>query len=209
MAVVVPFRCPAAMPLKGSARAGILPGCPSLDRESRAPKIGFETRTFRSLIKLEDGTLKLFAERGRVLETQISYRMATKRTSEQSDRRPLCQDIKLRFLPFNRCGSVVTPVLGFRGPMQKKAYNMPDQLCFIQLLADNAQDSPNYATDSGGFHYMEIRMLDYCDIYQLVFPFLNSQCPTAYRKDVWIRVSVINDKKLILCKSLLHSDVKP
>ncbi|TGZ75549.1 hypothetical protein CRM22_000308 [Opisthorchis felineus] len=153
------------------------------------------------LIKLEDGTLKLFAERGRVLETQISYRMATKRPSEHTDRRPLCQDIKLRFMPFNRCGSVVTPVLGFRGPMQKKAYNMPDQLCFIQLLADNVQDSPNYATDSSGFHYMEIRMLDYCDIYQLVFPFLNSQCPTAYRKDVWIRVSVINDKNKELCQT--------
>ncbi|KER19725.1 hypothetical protein T265_11573 [Opisthorchis viverrini] len=33
--VVTPFRCLAAIPLEGGMKAGILPGCPSLDRGSR------------------------------------------------------------------------------------------------------------------------------------------------------------------------------
>ncbi|KAG5445894.1 hypothetical protein CSKR_109643 [Clonorchis sinensis] len=41
------FRCLAAMPPEGSTRAGILPGCPSLDRGSREAEVGFEPRTFR------------------------------------------------------------------------------------------------------------------------------------------------------------------
>ncbi|KAG5441927.1 NADH dehydrogenase [ubiquinone] 1 alpha subcomplex assembly factor 5 [Clonorchis sinensis] len=43
-----PIRCLAAMPPGGSTRAGILPGCPSLDRGSREAEAGFESRTFRS-----------------------------------------------------------------------------------------------------------------------------------------------------------------
>ncbi|KER23621.1 hypothetical protein T265_08522 [Opisthorchis viverrini] len=35
------------MPSEGSTRAEILPGCPSLDRGSRVPEVGFEPRTFR------------------------------------------------------------------------------------------------------------------------------------------------------------------
>ncbi|KER21542.1 hypothetical protein T265_10164 [Opisthorchis viverrini] len=46
---VAPFRCPAAMPPKGSTRAGILPGYPSVDRESREAEVGFEPRTFWSV----------------------------------------------------------------------------------------------------------------------------------------------------------------
>ncbi|KER22160.1 hypothetical protein T265_09666 [Opisthorchis viverrini] len=46
---VAPFRCLTAMPPKGCTRAGILPGCPSLDRESREAEVGFEPRTFRSV----------------------------------------------------------------------------------------------------------------------------------------------------------------
>ncbi|KER29543.1 hypothetical protein T265_03842 [Opisthorchis viverrini] len=44
-----PFRCPGTMPRDGSARAGILSGCPSLDRGSREAKVGFESQTFRSI----------------------------------------------------------------------------------------------------------------------------------------------------------------
>ncbi|KER29999.1 hypothetical protein T265_03481 [Opisthorchis viverrini] len=33
---------------RASTRAGIRPGCPSLDRESREAEVGFEPRTFRS-----------------------------------------------------------------------------------------------------------------------------------------------------------------
>ncbi|KAG5454335.1 hypothetical protein CSKR_109209, partial [Clonorchis sinensis] len=44
---VTPFRCLAAMPPKGSTMSGILPGCPSLDRGSRATEVGFEPWTFR------------------------------------------------------------------------------------------------------------------------------------------------------------------
>ncbi|KER28290.1 hypothetical protein T265_04824 [Opisthorchis viverrini] len=36
-------------PLEGSTRAGILPGCPSLDRGSREAEVGFEPRTFRTV----------------------------------------------------------------------------------------------------------------------------------------------------------------
>ncbi|KAG5453899.1 hypothetical protein CSKR_108574, partial [Clonorchis sinensis] len=46
---VAPFRCLAAMSREGSTRAGILPGCPSLDRRIREAEVGFETRTFRSV----------------------------------------------------------------------------------------------------------------------------------------------------------------
>ncbi|KER24056.1 hypothetical protein T265_08188 [Opisthorchis viverrini] len=42
-------RCLAAMPPEGSTRAGILPGCPSLDRGSRVAEVGFEPRTFRTV----------------------------------------------------------------------------------------------------------------------------------------------------------------
>ncbi|KAG5452120.1 hypothetical protein CSKR_107904 [Clonorchis sinensis] len=37
------------MPPEGYTRAGILPGCPSLDRGSREKEVGFEPRTFRSI----------------------------------------------------------------------------------------------------------------------------------------------------------------
>ncbi|KAG5454321.1 hypothetical protein CSKR_109227, partial [Clonorchis sinensis] len=46
---VTPFRCLATTPPEGSTRAGILTGCPSLDRGSREAEVGFEPRTFRSV----------------------------------------------------------------------------------------------------------------------------------------------------------------
>ncbi|KER20449.1 hypothetical protein T265_11011 [Opisthorchis viverrini] len=46
---VAPFRCLTAMPPEGCTRAGILPGCPSLDRGSREAEVGFEPQTFRSV----------------------------------------------------------------------------------------------------------------------------------------------------------------
>ncbi|KER27862.1 LOW QUALITY PROTEIN: hypothetical protein T265_13696 [Opisthorchis viverrini] len=46
---VAPFRCLAVMPREGSTRAGILSGCPSLDRGSRVAEVGFEPRAFRSV----------------------------------------------------------------------------------------------------------------------------------------------------------------
>ncbi|KAG5447960.1 hypothetical protein CSKR_100924 [Clonorchis sinensis] len=46
---VTPFRCLAAMLPEGSTRAGILPGCPSLDRGSREAEFRFEPRTLRSV----------------------------------------------------------------------------------------------------------------------------------------------------------------
>ncbi|KER27580.1 hypothetical protein T265_05397 [Opisthorchis viverrini] len=50
---VAPFRCLAAMPHEGSTRAGILSGCPSLDRESREAEVEFESRTFRRTPQIE------------------------------------------------------------------------------------------------------------------------------------------------------------
>ncbi|KER31393.1 hypothetical protein T265_02311 [Opisthorchis viverrini] len=46
---VAPIQCLIAMPSEGSTRAGILPGCPSLDRGSREAEAEFEPRTFRSV----------------------------------------------------------------------------------------------------------------------------------------------------------------
>ncbi|GAA52873.1 hypothetical protein CLF_109010 [Clonorchis sinensis] len=51
---VTPFRCLAAMPPERCTRAGILPGCPNLDRGSREAEVEFESRTFRSLQPLYD-----------------------------------------------------------------------------------------------------------------------------------------------------------
>ncbi|KER22766.1 hypothetical protein T265_09211 [Opisthorchis viverrini] len=43
---VVPFQSLIAMPPEGSTWAGILPECPSLDKESQKVEVGFEPRTF-------------------------------------------------------------------------------------------------------------------------------------------------------------------
>ncbi|KER23172.1 hypothetical protein T265_08902 [Opisthorchis viverrini] len=43
-----PFRCLAARPHRGT-RAGILPGCPSLDTGSREAEVEVESRTFQSV----------------------------------------------------------------------------------------------------------------------------------------------------------------
>ncbi|KER32128.1 hypothetical protein T265_12856, partial [Opisthorchis viverrini] len=45
---VASLRCIALMPLERRPGAGILPGCPSLDRRSRDAEVGFEPQTFRS-----------------------------------------------------------------------------------------------------------------------------------------------------------------
>ncbi|KAG5444997.1 hypothetical protein CSKR_203125, partial [Clonorchis sinensis] len=45
---VAHFWCIAAMQPEGSTKAGILPGCPSLDIGSREAEVGFEPRTFRA-----------------------------------------------------------------------------------------------------------------------------------------------------------------
>ncbi|KER19633.1 hypothetical protein T265_11645 [Opisthorchis viverrini] len=42
-----------ALPPEGSTRTGLLPGCPSLDSESREAEFGFEPRTFRSCNPLQ------------------------------------------------------------------------------------------------------------------------------------------------------------
>ncbi|KER25831.1 hypothetical protein T265_06802 [Opisthorchis viverrini] len=46
---VTPFRCLAAMPPKGSTRAGILPGSPYLDGIIREAEVGLEPRTFQQI----------------------------------------------------------------------------------------------------------------------------------------------------------------
>ncbi|KER20352.1 hypothetical protein T265_15340, partial [Opisthorchis viverrini] len=44
---LAPFRYPAALPTEGGTRAGVLPGCPYLDRSSQDALVGFESRTLR------------------------------------------------------------------------------------------------------------------------------------------------------------------
>ncbi|KER29541.1 hypothetical protein T265_03841 [Opisthorchis viverrini] len=48
------------MPHEGSTRAGILPGCPSLDRERRDAEVGFETRRFRTITFIIDSMTLVF-----------------------------------------------------------------------------------------------------------------------------------------------------
>ncbi|KER26991.1 hypothetical protein T265_05896 [Opisthorchis viverrini] len=50
-ALVLPSGGMAARHRKGCTRAGILPGCPNLDRESGQAEVGFEPRTFRSVVR--------------------------------------------------------------------------------------------------------------------------------------------------------------
>ncbi|KAG5442227.1 hypothetical protein CSKR_200184 [Clonorchis sinensis] len=54
-----PFRCLTAMLPEGSARAGILPICPSLDWGSREAEVGFEPRTFLSYLLNADLELEM------------------------------------------------------------------------------------------------------------------------------------------------------
>ncbi|KAG5453992.1 hypothetical protein CSKR_102097 [Clonorchis sinensis] len=54
---VAPFRFLAAMPPEGSTRAGILPGCPSLDRGSQEAEAGFEPPLHLNCSRLGLGNL--------------------------------------------------------------------------------------------------------------------------------------------------------
>ncbi|KAG5442805.1 hypothetical protein CSKR_112268 [Clonorchis sinensis] len=63
------------MPPEGSTRAGILPGCPSLDRGSREAEVGFEPRTFRSVNSRSNHLSHLALTQGCFPETSRSYQM--------------------------------------------------------------------------------------------------------------------------------------
>ncbi|KER25991.1 hypothetical protein T265_06683 [Opisthorchis viverrini] len=71
---VASFRHLAAMPPEGSTRAGILPGCPSLDRGNRDAEIRFKPRIFRPVNSRSNhlGHLALFG--GISLERVESYK---------------------------------------------------------------------------------------------------------------------------------------
>ncbi|KER27073.1 hypothetical protein T265_13883, partial [Opisthorchis viverrini] len=59
---VAPFRCLAAVPPERGTRAGILSGCPSLDRGSQEAVVRFEPRTFRSVNSRSNHLVRLALE---------------------------------------------------------------------------------------------------------------------------------------------------
>ncbi|KER26764.1 hypothetical protein T265_06046 [Opisthorchis viverrini] len=54
-------------PPEGKTRAGILPGCPSLDRESRDAEVGFEPRSFQTAAFVQE-----FSPFGRKTSNELS-----------------------------------------------------------------------------------------------------------------------------------------
>ncbi|CAH8599201.1 unnamed protein product [Schistosoma turkestanicum] len=104
---------------------------------------------------------------------------------------------KLRFKPFTIFGGMCTPAIGYNDPMQiPNILLKQEQLCFIQAVQN--ENNVTYKLMNDGYLVMEIDFHNFCDIYHLVFPFLNSKCPSTWKKDVHITVTLIdeNDKEL-------------
>ncbi|CAH8650196.1 unnamed protein product [Schistosoma mattheei] len=104
---------------------------------------------------------------------------------------------KLRFKPFTIFGGICTPAIGYNDPMQiPNILSKQEQLCFIQAVQND--NNVTYKLMNDGYLVMDIDFNNFCDIYHLVFPFLNSKCPSTWKKDVHITVTLIdeNDKEL-------------
>lgn len=138
------------------------------------------------IIQLRDGMLKLFVERGRLIETRISVTPSI----------DMDQPLKIRFLPYSSLGGVHRPVVGHENAVQPGHFSQIRQLCFVQLSDSFGH---HYNKDENGYLYVETVLLEACTIHQLVFPFLNSQCPTARRTEVYVRVTVIQSDGIEVC----------
>ncbi|KAF7256430.1 hypothetical protein EG68_06770 [Paragonimus skrjabini miyazakii] len=151
------------------------------------------------IAKLCDGTSKLFVERGRLVETCVTltdYRPLTDENVALKD-----NGYKLRFIPYTSFGGVCKPAIGYHNQIQKAHYVPTEQLCFVQLFEARLDTWHQYQTDGNGYLFLETVLTSRCGIYQLVFPFHNSQCPTTCRKDVHIRISVIQPDGNELCST--------
>ncbi|KAK4475449.1 hypothetical protein MN116_002502 [Schistosoma mekongi] len=120
------------------------------------------------------------------------------------------QKFKLRFKPFTTFGGICTPAIGYNDPIQiPNMLSKQEQLCFIQAVqndnnnnnnnnSNNNNNNVTYKLINNGYLVMDIDFNNFCDIYHLVFPFLNSKCPSTCKKDVHITVTLIdeNEKEL-------------
>ncbi|CAI2736766.1 unnamed protein product [Schistosoma spindalis] len=161
------------------------------------------------------GIQKLFVIRGRVIDTRIqfnNYQFKNHRTTiinchgdNNNNDNNNNEDIdfmknhkfKLRFKPFTIFGGICTPAIGYNDPMQiPNILSKQEQLCFIQAVQND--NNITYKLINDGYLVMDIDFNHSCDIYHLVFPFLNSKCPSTWKKDVHITVTLIdeNDKEL-------------
>lgn len=144
------------------------------------------------VIQTRDGMFKLFVERGRLIETRISV------TPSIDMDQPGDHPLKIRFQPYSSLGGVRRPVVGHENAVQPGHFSQIRQLCFIQL--PDSSDH-HYRTDENGYLCLETVLRGDCTIHQLVFPFLNSQCPTARRTEVYVRVAVIQSDGSELCET--------
>ncbi|CAH8665746.1 unnamed protein product [Schistosoma guineensis] len=160
------------------------------------------------------GIQKLFVIRGRVIDTRIQFHYYTLKNNisttiinyhGDNDNHYNEEDIdlmknhkfKLRFKPFTIFGGICTPAIGYNDPMQiPNILSKQEQLCFIQAVQND--NNVTYKLMNDGYLVMDIDFNNFCDIYHLVFPFLNSKCPSTWKKDVHITVTLIdeNDKEL-------------
>ncbi|KAF6767997.1 hypothetical protein AHF37_09371 [Paragonimus kellicotti] len=84
----------------------------------------------------------------------------------------------------------------------KKLTMCPQNNCALFQLFEARLDTwHQYQTDGNGYLFLETVLTGRCGIYQLVFPFHNSQCPTTCRKDVHVRISVIQPDGSELCST--------
>ncbi|VDP18560.1 unnamed protein product [Schistosoma margrebowiei] len=160
------------------------------------------------------GIQKLFVIRGRVIDTRIQFHYYTFKNNisttiinyhGDNDNHYNEDDIdlmknhkfKLRFKPFTIFGGICTPAIGYNDPIQiPNILSKQEQLCFIQAVQND--NNVTYKLMNDGYLVMDIDFNNFCDIYHLVFPFLNSKCPSTWKKDVHITVTLIdeNDKEL-------------
>ncbi|CAH8682646.1 unnamed protein product [Schistosoma rodhaini] len=159
----------------------------------------------------KNGLQKLFVIRGRVIDTRIQFHylkfknntlISCHGDNDIGDNNEEDIDFmknhkfKLRFKPFTIFGGICTPAIGYNDPMQiPNLLTKQEQLCFIQAVQNDTTTNNNitYKLMNDGYLVMEIDFHHFCDIYHLVFPFLNSKCPSTWKKDVHITVTLIDE----------------
>ncbi|CAL8103000.1 unnamed protein product [Calicophoron daubneyi] len=174
-----------------------------LPAESRSDDENGKLGRSAEVIGLKDGSLKLFVERGRVIETCITYVKPTSSHTEQTEEE-MISHLRLNFIPYTNFGGIYKPAIGYHDHMQKVMYQPSEQVCFVQAAGDQ-ENEVEYKIIKGGFHIMESKLRSYRSIYHLVFPFLNSKCPSTWRKDVYVRVSVQQEDGLELAATTFQA----
>ncbi|CAH8661623.1 unnamed protein product [Heterobilharzia americana] len=145
------------------------------------------------------GIPKLFVIRGRVIDTRIQFcqyfkseNVTTTSTTINDLNLLKNKKFRLRFKPFTSFGGICTPAIGYNDPMQiPNILLRQEQLCFIQAVQQ--ENNVTYKKLDDGYLVMEIDLHSFCNIFHLVFPFLNSKCPSTWKKDVHITVTLIDE----------------